>query len=149
MIFIQKIQVVIVASVLGLLTLVGGIVLVGLNNGSSTVDSGVLACKEIVENASNPSTSDSSSKMTDAQRKEKRKPFENSDYADIRTAGTAFVDVVYKIDNLPTESTNEDEAVAAGEELGTAIGSTTLLTSHYNLLQNACANHGIQLPSIS
>jgi hypothetical protein len=147
MTFVRKIQIAVAGSILGLLALAGGL-FIALNGGPGSEDSGVVACKEIVENAKSPSTG-TPAKMTDAQRLEKRKSFEDSEHVDLQTAGTGFVEAVYKVDNLPTESTNTDTAVAAGEELGTAMGSTTLLFTQYELLKTACGNHGVELPSLS
>lgn len=138
----------------GLLMLVAGFGII-LYGATSAEDSGVAACKQIVEDVKNQAnsstdTSASSEKMTEEQRLEKRKPYEDSQYADLQSAGTGFVDAVYKVDNLLNQEPLSDDASleTAGEELGTAIGSTTLLTTQYGLLRHACANHGVELPSL-
>jgi hypothetical protein len=101
----------------------------------SSTDSGITACQEMKKNAE--SGKKSSGKMTDAQRKEKREPFENSQYPDIRVAGTNLVDSVYEMDQKKDS-----------DNLGDALATLTTIRTQYAALQTACSAHGVDLPNL-
>jgi hypothetical protein len=105
---------------------------------ASTMDSGVAACSQMAENAGKSGTkANVGTKMTEAQYKEKRAPFENSKYSDIKVAGTNIIDTIYKLDR-------EGEG-----DLGTALITLTTLQNQWSQLQVACETHGVTIPSLT
>lgn len=102
------------------------------------VDSGVSACQQMVENMQKPKTDVEPSKMTEAEYKERRGSFERSNYADLRAAGTSFVDTVYNASNTPEDSDN----------FGGALLLLTTLNVQFTALKTACGNYGVELPAL-
>lgn len=125
----------IIAMSIVLVVLIAGGALFFMND--SSTDSGITACQEMKKNAESGKKSTSSGKMTDAQRKEKRAPFENSQYADIRVAGTNLVDSLYQMDQKKD-----------ADNLGDALVTLTTIRTQYAALQTACSAHGVELPNL-
>jgi hypothetical protein len=106
-------------------------------------DSGVESCKAIAaqKSASNPNnTSGPVGKTTVADYRKARAQFTNSRYADLRTAGAHFLDVVWQAQS------------ALGNGPDASFGALAFLgplLSAYSDLAGACANHGAVLPPLS
>lgn len=101
-------------------------------------DSGVTACQQMAENAKQPS-SGSNTPMTEELYRQKRKPFEDSQYADISVAGTNLVDTVYQAQKTSADDTN----------LGDAFALLSTIQTNWAALQVACKNHGVELPALT
>jgi hypothetical protein len=102
------------------------------NVGPAT-DSGVSACKKMVENMDDGRADNA--KWTEADYFAARAPFESSKHADLRVAGTNLVDTIWK-----SEQTVDDES------LGGALGLMSTLQTQMSQLQIACGNHGVAVP---
>jgi hypothetical protein len=99
------------------------------------LDSGVVACQKIIENAED-GRSAVAKDMTEADYKKAREPYQNSKYADLKTAGTTMIETVYMAQNNPDDSFK---------------GSVDLLTNirtNWIILQSACGRHGVNIPSL-
>ncbi|SCL29755.1 hypothetical protein GA0070624_3944 [Micromonospora rhizosphaerae] len=68
-----------------------------------------------------------------------RKQFADSRYADIRDAGTAFLDTFWQLGTNATGS----NVVNTTRDLGAR------LMRAYDALSTACANHGVKIPSMA
>lgn len=108
------------------------------DSGIVATDSGVAACEQMANNAKAPKSSGPISKMTEAQHQEKRAPFANSQYADIKVAGTNVVDTIYKADQMGDDT-----------DLGTIMMTATQLQAQWAQLQIACSSHGVELPNLN
>lgn len=128
---------IITALVIVLIFIIGG-ALYFHSKGVFGKDSGVAACEQMAVNAKDGKKSDKKTLMTEAQYKEKRAPFENSKYADIKVAGTNLVETIYKADHAQLDDT-----------LGSSIVLLTTVQTQYGALQTACAAHGVDLPSLT
>lgn len=105
----------------------------------ATNDSGVAACRAITQSVKSGDTKDdSNTPMSEASYKHARAAWEHSKYADLRTAGTAIVDTIYKLD---TQSSTDDS-------LGDAMTTLIVLRTNWGVLQNACGNHGVIVPNL-
>jgi hypothetical protein len=107
-------------------------------------DPGVESCKGITaEHSATPapgaSASNSAQTLTADEYKKARKQFTDSRYADLRTAGAHFVDLVWQASG---SSSNSDA------NLGSALALLGPLVSAYSDLSGACANHGVVLPPL-
>ncbi len=98
-------------------------------------DPGVAMCVEIRDTKVEPSAPGSNN---DAQYRYVRKQFASSRYADIRRAGTRFLDAIL----LMPEPTGTD-LTAILQQI-----AAKLMTS-YGVLSAACAHHGVKLPSMT
>lgn len=103
---------------------------------ASAKDPGIGACEQMAANAKAEQKHNSYAKMTDAQRVEKRTPFANSKYADIKVAGTNLVDTLYELD----QKENAD--------LGDALVIMATVRTQYAALQTACGAHGVELANL-
>lgn len=109
-----------------------------LTNQSTSMDTGIAACKTIADNSKLEKKQESDVPMTKEDYDQVRRPFERSAYADIKVAGLNFVDTVYKADQASTEE----------GDLGEIMLLMTTLQSQYAALQVACGTHGITLPPL-
>jgi hypothetical protein len=109
-----------------------------VNPKDNTTDSGVQACQAIADKAAHPSpaASKKSGAMSDDSYKKNRAVYENSKYADLKAAGTAVIDVVYGM--------SKD----TGTDYSSSMANLYALKDHWASLQRACANHGVQIPSL-
>lgn len=95
-------------------------------------DSGVAACKAMRDGRNvDGSTDDSDDKISEAEYREVRELFEDSRHDDIREHGTALMDVVWQVSQLP-----EGQEMAALAYMGP-------LTTHMSGLQTACADQDV------
>lgn len=95
-------------------------------------DSGVAACKAMRDGGTvTGEASASDEKLTEAEYREVRARFEDSDKEKIREHGTALIDLAWQIGNLP-----EDEAMGAFAFIGP-------MGTHMAGLQTGCADEGI------
>ncbi|GGR98904.1 hypothetical protein GCM10010169_49370 [Micromonospora fulviviridis] len=96
-------------------------------------DSGVAACKAMRDGTSvvADDKSGSDDKMTEAEYREVRELFEDSRHEKLREHGTALVDIVWQVSNLPE-----------GEEMG-ALAFIGPMGTHVAGLQTACADQGV------
>jgi hypothetical protein len=106
-------------------------------------DSGVQSCKSIAAGRSasptaSASTDAATTTMTADQYRTVRAQFSHSRYADLRTAGTHFVDLVWQAAG----------ATDGSDGLGAALALLGPLVSAYSDLSGACANHGVVLPPL-
>lgn len=93
-------------------------------------DPGVAACRAMQSNGATDDASDGK-KMTEAEYRKVRKQFEDSDIDKIREHGTALVDIVWQIDQMP-----EDEKMGA-------LAFLAPIGTHISGLQTACADAGV------
>lgn len=123
------------------MVIVGGIaVLSWIGNDGSFKDSGIVACEKMADRAANPKKSTGAKKdMTSEEHAELRRPFENSDKADIRVAGTNLVDTMYTLTSSEIDK----------QDLGGSMVTITTLHSQWNALRTACGNHGVNLPPLT
>lgn len=101
-------------------------------------DSGLAMCESIRDGQDAGSASDSDSPLTEAEYLELRAQFANSRYADIRDAGTRFVDLVWQL-----SSVDDDDS------LGAALLFAGQIMEAYSALSGACAAHGVVIPPLS
>jgi hypothetical protein len=104
--------------------------------GTSSTDSGVSACQKMADNVGK--NNGDNKPMTEGDYRIAKFPFENSKYADIKVAGVNMVDTIY---NLEKQSQGD-------EDLGGSMVTLTMVTTQWGLLQTACANHGVTVPSL-
>lgn len=128
--------------------LVGGGIAFAVTRGGGS-DSGVAACKQIADEAKSSGgaagagagaglgAADSGS-LTRDEYNQARSQFAGSHYADLRDAGTKFVDLAWK---LSGPDANTDDPTAGLALFGEVI-------SDYTALSTACAAHGVTLPAI-
>ncbi|MGW4157504.1 hypothetical protein ACWEDF_30595 [Micromonospora chersina] len=96
-------------------------------------DSGVAACKAMRDDTKVVADDESGGddKMTEAEYREVREMFEDSRHEKLREHGTALVDIVWQVSNLPE-----------GEEMG-ALAFIGPMGTHVAGLQTACADQGV------
>ncbi|MGK5741771.1 hypothetical protein [Micromonospora sp. URMC 103] len=96
-------------------------------------DSGVAACKAMRDGTSvvGDDKRGSDDKLTEAEYREVRELFEDSRHDKIREHGTALMDVVWQVSQLPE-----------GQEMG-ALAFMGPLTTHMSGLQTACADQDV------
>ncbi|MGY0002812.1 hypothetical protein [Micromonospora sp. I033] len=96
-------------------------------------DSGVAACKAMRDGTSAVADDKSGGddKMTEAEYREVRELFEDSRHEKLREHGTALVDIVWQVSNLPE-----------GQEMG-ALAFIGPMGTHVAGLQTACADQGV------
>lgn len=146
-----KIMIAIAAFCIGVAGVVGGVAFFGgsASKGAATVskvtnvvvpDSGVQQCKDIAKNVSSGKTASNDSETTMAEYEAKKKPFQDSRYADIRVAGTNLITLFEQMDKL--SKSDDDDAWGAGL---VALGQ---LSSNWTALQTACSNHGVTVPPL-
>ena len=92
-------------------------------------DPGIAACQAIRDQQGSSSSTDSD--MTEAEYRETRDLFADSEHEDIREHGTKLVDVLWQVQQLPE-----------GDEMG-GIAFIGQLTEHATGLQSACADQGV------
>jgi hypothetical protein len=120
--------------------LLGVVVVIALRASQTSVDSGVSACKSMSSSVKSGDTSDdSNTPMTEASYKKARKVWEQSKFAELRTAGTTIVDDIYKLD----QQSSGDDAT-----LGDAMTTLIVLRTDWASLQAACGKHGVVLPGL-
>jgi hypothetical protein len=143
----NKIIAALVGLALGLTVIFGGIsIMKSVSHDAKTVaaatDSGVQACSNMVKNANKPD-SGSSSAMTQADFDKAVKPFKESRYADIKTAGVNLVTTIYNMDKA-SQTDTDDSADLSG-----AMGGLMQVTTYYAQLQTACSAHGVDIPPLN
>jgi hypothetical protein len=99
-------------------------------------DTGVAACEAVA----NPQKgglirSDGAEKMSEREYREVRNLFASSRDKDIKTHGTALIDMAWQIQNIKEE-----------DQLGAAFAYLGPITAAYTGLSGACAKHGHVLP---
>jgi hypothetical protein len=108
-----------------------------------SADPGVAMCKLLRDTKPSPGTGSGSgtgtTTMNYAKARYIRGQFASSRYADLRRAGTQFVDVITV---QPSAPTGTDIAAIMRQLLGRYITAFTDLSK-------ACANHGVRLPPIT
>ncbi|MCF0094389.1 hypothetical protein [Micromonospora sp. MH99] len=96
-------------------------------------DPGIAACKAMAEDKQidgSPKDSDAGDdKLTEAEYREARKIFEDSRYDKIREHGTALMDLLWQVQQLP-------------EDNGGALAFVGPMGTHVSGLQTACADEG-------
>lgn len=104
-----------------------------------TTDSGVQACQTMATSINRDHALGANAPHSDAELATAVKPFNSSQYADLRTAGT----------NALTAILNVNKAVA---DDNTSFGDTLALYSkaqvQWGVLQVSCNNHGATLPAL-
>jgi hypothetical protein len=103
-------------------------------------DRGVEACKAIAADKSSGSSSGTGT-FTAADYQRIRKQFTDSRYADIRTAGDHFVDLVWQAQGVGNSNDDSD--------FGAVLVLVGPLVSAYSDLSGACSNHGFVLPPLT
>lgn len=119
-----------------LLLLAAGVVFFIAAKSSAAADTGVTSCTQMAERQK--AGTKSTGKMDDASYHKVRAPFESSKYADLKTAGTEFVDAVYA----------GQKALEDDTPLQSSMGVITELSTKYASLQLACRNHGVKLSDL-
>lgn len=128
-------KLIVIGAVVIFLLIAGSLAVFGMP-GKAQQDSGITACQEIKANAESGKKS-SGAKMTEEQYKAKRAPFENSEFADLKVAGTNLVDSIYQMDQKKDDG-----------NLTNALVTLHTIQNQYAALQTACANHGVDLPNL-
>lgn len=134
---------IIIAVIVAVVVLCGGGLVAFALIGSSVsgTDSGVTACKTLVDDSDDSSTDgddSSSDALTKADYDKIRGQFADSKHSDLRSSGTKFMDLAWK---LGGEDADQDQ----GLEALTLLGQ---FESDYNDLAAACKNHGVTLPPL-
>ncbi|XTZ18516.1 hypothetical protein ACQSSU_14665 [Micromonospora echinospora] len=97
-------------------------------------DSGITACKAMASGGEgNKAFDDGDDELSEAEYRELREQFADSDHEKIREHGTALVDIVWEVSRM-----KGDEAAGALAYLGP-------MSTHMTGLKTACANEGIQI----
>ncbi|WP_204036387.1 hypothetical protein [Micromonospora qiuiae] len=96
-------------------------------------DPGVAACKAMADGkqADGSAKTSDDDKLTEAEYREVRKVFEDSRHDKIREHGTALMDIVWQVDQLPED-----------QEFG-ALAFLAPMGTHISGLQTACADQGV------
>ncbi|BCL13282.1 hypothetical protein [Micromonospora sagamiensis] len=97
-------------------------------------DSGITACKAMAAGGEgeNP-VDDGDDELSEAEYKELREQFADSDHEKIREHGTALVDIVWEVSKME------------GDEAAGALAYIGPMSTHMAGLKTACANEGIQV----
>ena len=104
-------------------------------NGQS-VDSGIAGCKAIASMQQNNDKSNNNDAWTEKEYKGFRKPFEQSKYKDVKTAGTLLVDTLYQASKLKDD------------DFGGALAMLGALQTQWIGFQNACGAHGVKIQDL-
>lgn len=104
----------------------------------SSKDSGISACEKMAENANKKDVKGGDKTWGEPEYQAAMLPFENSQHADIKVAGTNMVTTIY---NLEKQSNND-------EDLGGALVTLSTIQTQWGQLQTACANHGVTVPPL-
>lgn len=108
-------------------------------------DSGVAMCEQIRDAKTNNTTvtgsTSSDGKLTLDGYHKLRRQFADSRYADLRDAGTKFIDLAWQL----AQSTDSGDSEGA---LGAVLLMGGQIMQLYSSLAGACANHGVDLPPL-
>lgn len=122
------------------LVMMGALVFFTDSFGSEVIskDSGVSACEKMAENVGKKNVKGGDKTWGEPEYQAAMLPFENSQHADIKVAGTNMVTTIY---NLEKQSNNV-------ENLGGALVTLSTIQTQWGQLQTACANHGVTVPPL-
>jgi hypothetical protein len=129
--------VLIIAFALGAVGIGAGVAMAIAPNHFIKEDSGVKACKTIVDSMKKTDDIKSDGPMTEAKYHQIRKPFEESSHADIRVAGENIIDTIYQA------QTQDDP-----QNLGGALILMGTLQGQWGQLQTACSKQGVDVPQL-
>ncbi|MFE0589149.1 hypothetical protein [Micromonospora echinospora] len=97
-------------------------------------DSGITACKAMAAGSEGKETlGDGDDELSEAEYRELREQFADSDHEKIREHGTALVDIVWEVSRMK------------GDEAAGALAYIGPMSTHMTGLKTACANEGIQI----
>ncbi|GLY20943.1 hypothetical protein [Micromonospora sp. NBRC 101691] len=97
-------------------------------------DSGITACKAMAAGSEGKETlGDGDDELSEAEYRELREQFADSDHEKIREHGTALVDIVWEVSRMK------------GDEAAGALAYIGPMSTHMTGLKTACANEGVQI----
>lgn len=106
---------------------------------ADTPDSGVEACKDAASTITTNHKLGKYAPQTDADLAAAVKPWSDSKYSDLQTAGTNATNAIL----VTNKTVNDDNA-----SFGDAMAANIRANAAWAALQEACGKHGVQLPRI-